>query len=259
MYIIDQNSGELGRWVRDEIEFPGEIKKGKRGAAARRVQEWLTLHGLGVVIDGDFGRVSEGTLQLFQFNHGLTETGIVDEETWAALVQPMVDTLVNPLIASVPLGDGVVEFASQHLIAHPREVGGANAGPWVRLYMKGFDGPSALWCAGFVTFCLNQAAEALMHPMPIGGSFSCDTLAHQGQQAGSFLSERHATPDRITPGSIFLKRSDPFDWTHTGLVTSAGDTLYQTIEGNTNDDGSREGYEVCARRRGYSKTDFIIL
>jgi len=42
-------------------------------------------------------------------------------------------------------------------------------------------------------------------------------------------------------------------------VTSAGDTLYQTIEGNTNDDGSREGYEVCARRRGYSKTDFIIL
>jgi hypothetical protein len=33
----------------------------------------------------------------------------------------------------------------------------------------------------------------------------------------------------------------------------------QTIEGNTNDDGSAEGYEVCARTRSYTNMDFILL
>ncbi len=35
--------------------------------------------------------------------------------------------------------------------------------------------------------------------------------------------------------------------------------VFHTIEGNTNDDGSRNGYEVCARRRGYGKKDFVLL
>ena len=49
------------------------------------------------------------------------------------------------------------------------------------------------------------------------------------------------------------------DWTHTGLVTAFGDELFHTVEGNTNDEGSREGYEVCARMRGYGSKDFIML
>jgi hypothetical protein len=35
--------------------------------------------------------------------------------------------------------------------------------------------------------------------------------------------------------------------------------VFETIEGNTNDDGSREGYEVCRRFRSYQKTDFILI
>jgi len=34
--------------------------------------------------------------------------------------------------------------------------------------------------------------------------------------------------------------------------------VFQTIEGNTNDDGSREGYEGCQRVRGYASKDFIV-
>ena len=34
---------------------------------------------------------------------------------------------------------------------------------------------------------------------------------------------------------------------------------FDTIEGNTNDDGAREGTEVCARRRGYTAKDFITI
>jgi hypothetical protein len=34
---------------------------------------------------------------------------------------------------------------------------------------------------------------------------------------------------------------------------------FDTIEGNTNDDGNREGFEVCARSRGFAKKDVICL
>lgn len=259
MYILDGDISSLSAWIREEITFPGEFGKGKRGNAAKRAQEWLCLHGLGLVIDGDFGGVSEETMMRFQFDNALPATGVVDEGTWDALVQPMLSVLVNPLLASVSLGEGIAEFANQHLIPHPREVGGQNAGPWVRLYMKGNEGVNMPWCAGFVSFCMHQASEALMHPMPMGSSFSCDNLANNATGAGLFLSERDATVDQIPTGSIFLRRSDPMDWTHTGIVINAGTALYETIEGNTNDEGSREGYEVCERRRGYSNTDFIVF
>lgn len=49
------------------------------------------------------------------------------------------------------------------------------------------------------------------------------------------------------------------DWTHTGFVTMFNKDFFDTIEGNTNDDGNREGYEVCARTRGYKNEDFIKL
>ena len=61
------------------------------------------------------------------------------------------------------------------------------------------------------------------------------------------------------PGDIFLNRKTSTDWTHTGIVTEVGDGWFRTIEGNTNDEGSREGYEACARTRGFKGRDFVCL
>ncbi|EKT4520794.1 CHAP domain-containing protein, partial [Flavobacterium psychrophilum] len=36
---------------------------------------------------------------------------------------------------------------------------------------------------------------------------------------------------------------------HTGIVEKVIEKTIYTIEGNTNDDGSREGYKVCRRKR----------
>ena len=36
---------------------------------------------------------------------------------------------------------------------------------------------------------------------------------------------------------------------HTGFVEKVEGNVIHTIEGNTNDTGSREGYEVCRRTR----------
>jgi outer membrane protein OmpA-like peptidoglycan-associated protein len=42
-------------------------------------------------------------------------------------------------------------------------------------------------------------------------------------------------------------------------VVSATAESFQTIEGNTNDSGSREGFEVLGRTRGYAMKDFVRL
>lgn len=227
--------------------------------AVRRVQEWLDLHGFGLAIDGDFGPATQLQVRRLQSHAGITDTGVVDDETFDALVRPMTQALRQRLDRSVAVGTAVVDYAQAHLAAHPREVGGANRGPWVRLYMRGQDGPDLAWCAGFVTFALAQAAESLRVAMPIAGSFSCDALAAQARDTGRFVPEDSVGAASLTPGSLFLVRRTATDWTHTGIVIQAYGDAFDTIEGNTNDEGSRDGFEVCARSRGYENKDFIVV
>ena len=236
-----------------------DVKRGARGKPARLVQEWLTLHGHGVAVDGDFGPATEVAVGNFQAGERQRRTGVVDARAFQALVRPMIGATgaITPVPAT--LGDAVTAYAAQHLAAHPREVGGQNRGPWVRLYMSGNDGPEWPWCAGFVTFVLRQAAQALGRLMPIKGSVSCDTLVAQATRKGLFVAQSARTANQPMAGWIFLKRRTPTDWTHAGLVSGAAADAFSTVEGNTNDEGSREGFEVCARTRGFAKVDFIRI
>ena len=126
--------------------------------------------------------------------------------------------------------------------------------------MDGNGGPEWPWCAGFVSFIVKQACRTLDVARSSETSVSCDVLAGQATQKEIFVSEPKAK-DRslLTPGSLFLVRRTETDWTHTGIVLKADNDVFYTIEGNTNDDGSREGYEVCRRIRGYAKKDFIVI
>ncbi len=259
MYLIDQSEDDLKGWIKAEIKFPGEVRKGKRGAVAKRIQEWLCLHGHQVAVDEDFGGVTAQALEAFQKAKRLPVTGVMDDATHTALVKPMRAVLSHKPKARGGFGAAVMSVAKAHLAAHPREVGGANKGPWVRMYMQGNEGKPWAWCAGFTTFCMHQASDAGAGKLPIQGSFSCDSLASQAKSAGVFLSERKAAPDMIPAGAMFLVRRTSTDWTHVGFVSAANPGAFATIEGNTNDDGDREGYEVCARSRGYAKKDFIVL
>jgi hypothetical protein len=229
------------------------------GRRARLVQEWLTLAGVGVVADGEFGPATAAAVRAFQRRAKLPSTGVVDEATFARLVAPMAAALAVPaLAAGTGLGAAVVAVAKQHLAQRPREVGGQNRGPWVRLYMDGNEGPAWPWCAGFATFVLAQACAALGRPMPVGRTYSCDVLAERARGADRLVGERPADPDRaIPPGSLFLVRRSPGDWEHVGIVAAARPDAFHTVEGNTNDAGEREGYEVCARVRGYERKEFV--
>lgn len=244
--------------MKEELTIDRELGYGSKGPDVRRVQEWLNLNGYGIGIDGGFGRVTEDAVRRFQKANRIKQTGKVNPRTFSALVAPMSAVLQKPLRKPKSLGTAMLTYAKAHLAQHPLEVGGPNRGPWVRLYTGGNEGDNWAWCAGFVSFILKQASELMGTPMPIAGSVGCDQLASQAKARNIFLDE-HRAPNELRPGSLFLVRKTPTDWTHTGIVVEIHPQFFRTIEGNTNDDGVREGYEVCTLTRSYQNKDFVLF
>jgi len=251
------------RSVMDEMDFPGDLDPGTKGRKARRVQEWLTIHGFRTPIDDDFDVATARAVVNFQAARGLTSGtgGKVDKATWEELVAPMARAF-GKIVPSASFDATVRAVAEQHLREHPIEVGGQNCGPWVRAYMDGHQGQAWPWCAGFVTFVMKQAAEIQSSPTPIQGSVSCDVLQAQADKKGRYVAGS-SIGSLASAGfgecCIFLVRNTSTDWTHTGFAMDMKHDTFATIEGNTNDEGTREGYEVCKRIRGKSEKDFIKL
>jgi hypothetical protein len=245
-------------YVQKELAYPGALTLGQKNSAVKKLQEWLSLQDYGCEPDGAFGKATLNCLQRFQKHYHLPSSTTLTPQCWQKLITPMQNALA-PLAHSTTLMTDLLAVARQHLAAHPIEVGGDNKGPWVRLYMEGHEGTAWFWCAGFVSFLLQQACSQQKQKMPIPGSFSCDLLASQGKTAGLFLPEKQAATINCDQVFIFLNRKSSSDWIHTGLGFDMKDGVFQTIEGNTNNDGSRNGYEVCQRTRTVKGKDFVVL
>lgn len=235
----------------------GFVQKGNVGHDVKLVQEWLCLHDFRVGIDGDFGPATDKALRMFQESENIVIDGVVGPYTWHRLVSPMMKALTPIEPQGMNLTKLIVAYAEQHLRAHPREVGGQNQGPWVRLYCRGRDGTPWAWCCGFVYFIYQQACETIGVKTTLDYTLSCDNLAQQAKTKKIFYDGAVTRPN---PGDFFLNQRSTYDWTHTGIIIKAEKTYIETIEGNTNDEGSREGYEVCKRTRGYSTNrDFVLI
>lgn len=119
----------------------------------------------------------------------------------------------------------------------------SNAGPDVEKYLKSVGlGKGFSWCMAFVYWCANVASKQLAVP---------NTL----ERTAGVLAMWNAKPllrvKTPQPGDIMI-----LDYGkglgHTGIVEKVVGINIYTIEGNTNDEGSREGYEVCRRIRKLS-------
>lgn len=235
---------------------------------ARRVQEWLSFHGHSLAIDDDFGQATQRAVSAYERQIGLPETGRVSAELFRLLTEPMQRALRKPVLpAGTVFAKWVLMVARQHLDEHPLEIGGDNCGPWVRLYMEGQQGHKQYWCAGFVTTMLQQAEALSGSAKPLPGAVGCDELATQASARGRLLSAADTLRAGNLPKTegqgcwIFLARNqhNAADYVHTGLALEFDATTFKTIEGNTNDEGSRNGYEVCSRTRMTANYDFIRL
>lgn len=122
---------------------------------------------------------------------------------------------------------------------------GSNSGPQVNEYLKsvGINFPAS-WCMAFVYWCHEQAAKQL-------------GLSNMMAKTGGVLfqwAKRHEnfSTDKPQPGDVFILDFGK-GLGHTGIIESIELDKMHTIEGNTNDENSREGYEVCRRIRPLSK------
>ncbi len=238
--------------LQKELTVAAPIGPGK-SAGARLVQEYLVLNGIHLGVDGDWGPATARALDLFAPG-ALT----VDQALMDRLAAPLV-AAVSSRAVSVTMAGAVVGVAHQHLEHHPVEIGGENMGPWVREYMDGNQGTSWPWCAGFATYVIRQACEAIGQPRPahLTRTYSCDVLGSAARKAGKLV--KGSAPE-VVAGSLFLvPGSKPNDWVHTGIIIAVDDGSVTTIEGNTNAAGSREGIDVRQRVRARRSLDAVLL
>lgn len=233
----------------------------------RKVQEWINLWKrynpdwkISTRIDGEFGPGTLAVVKEFQKFHSLMVDGIVGNKTWRKLIEPMVKAFTR-IDGKHSIKEFIVRYARQHLASGPREFN-QNEGTWVRAYMDGHEGPQWAWCLGFVQTVVDQATftvgQLLTDYMP--QSYSCDDIGNHGIKNGQLLrnADLASGDQRVEPGDVFLIVKTEHDWTHTGIITAIDGDWIDTIEGNTNDEGSREGYEVCARRRNFKTKNIDI-
>jgi hypothetical protein len=119
---------------------------------------------------------------------------------------------------------------------------GSNWGDVVKQYLSsvGIDFPAS-WCMAFVYWVTDKRAKELGVANPLiktGGVL---------RQWNEINPNYKVKVPQV--GDIFIMDFGQGHG-HTGFVTGVVGNRIETIEGNSNDDGSREGYEVCAKPGG---------
>jgi hypothetical protein len=243
-----------------ELAFPGTIAQGARGSAAKRLQEWLSFHRFNTPVDGAFGDATAVQLAAFQSSVGASQQATLTNDVWDQLVAPLSNALAPITIPTgATLPDVVLAVARQHSAARPLEIGGQNSGPWVRAYMDGNEGSEYPWCAGFATFVIASACNQLGVSMPVLRTYSCDSLAVDARNHGRLIASKNLDWQAMGACLLFLVQRTPNDWIHTGFAFAVTGQTFSTIEGNSNDSGSNEGYEVCERQRSLNGKSLIRL
>ncbi len=62
------------------------VRRGSKGAGARRAQALLNVFGAGLKVDGDYGGRTEAAAEKFQRRYGLSADGVTGPVTWSALL-----------------------------------------------------------------------------------------------------------------------------------------------------------------------------
>jgi len=252
-----------------ELNIKKLLKEGSNGEDVEKVQEWLNLWRMTdpnwqhrVSVDGEYGPQTAAVIREFQLYTNIPTDSIVGDQTFGVLTHPMVRSFSR--IDGPDLRTLIVKYASQQLRGNPKELFGRNEGPWVRAFMDGNQGQPWAWCMGFVQTVLDQAFTTLGGPtflsiMP--KSYSCDEVGKHGIDENKLIRSAavRLNPAHIEAGDVFLNVKTPTDWVHTGIIVGVEGDLIHTIEGNTNDEGSREGYEVCRRMRNFKTSNIDVF
>jgi len=243
--------------------YPGRlIKEGETDSAiVEELQDGLRQRGYGpFTAPGKFDAAMTATVRLFQAQNAdvdgapLVVDGEVGRLSWSALFpQPQVPPVVPASAPSTLMLHALAIAGTQ--VGQMEVPPGSNRGPMVDEYLKSVGiapnqgtADQRFWCMAFVYFCFKTAAASIGSVNPLPRTASCH--AHW-QLAASIpgavrITQAQAFADAtlIKPGLIAI-----FDFGggagHTYIVErllSSG--RLSSLEGNSNNDGSRNGVGV---------------
>jgi hypothetical protein len=237
------------------MKYPGRvIQRGEPNKTiVKAIQKQLNAKGCGpIALDGDFGKITADAVKLFQTlatdqqGNALVIDGKLGSISWAALFG----------ITQVPSNSGtpkktLVATALDIAISQigVREVGGANSGPKVKEYLASVNlAQGAPWCMAFVYWCYSQAATQLNARNPLVQTGHVLTGWRNATCTKISSADAINNPALVKPGQIFIIDHGGGRG-HTGIVKSVEGGFLTTIEGNSNDAGSREGIGVFKLNR----------
>ena len=235
------------------MEYPNElIMTGSRNAVAVKAIK-QRLNDLGIaqldVTNGTFGPSTFSAVWRFQDNNQLKPDGVVGELTWERLftvsvIQPVDATSLLPRVA---------QWLDTQLFV--RELTGHNDGREIAEYQKitGIPAGSPYCQALLYTAFFKMSADLQMkNPMPKTGSvLEHRRLIKTGKYRAVVLPAKQAKPN-----DIFIM--DFGSNGHTGWIEEAKGDRVWTAEGNTNNDGSRDGNGNYERVRLIRTLDCVI-
>jgi len=228
------------------------IERGEEDKSiVKAIQNQLNLKSCGPIeVDGNFGINTFRAVKLFQSRHvddkrnPLIIDGRIGPITWSILFE--MDKAPDLVLTETSLIKKVLKIANTQIgvVENPPH---SNRGKEVDSYLKAVGlNPSAghyPWCAAFVYWCFDKASKELGIANPI--TKTAGVIDHWNRTKGVRIPVdiAIANPHKIKPGNIFIIDFGK-DLGHTGIVESVNNGYITTIEGNTNNDNSREGYGV---------------
>jgi len=238
----------------EALKKGGTVKTKDQGDDAKKVQEWLCLNAeiypslKSLVVDSNFGKITETCVKEFQKLKNINPSGIVDESTFFELTKPLRNAFTPKTIPHNDFRELICKIAQLHCDNRPRELSKGkigNLGPWVRSYFGGNDGDDYWWCMRFIVCVLDIACDLASKNLtsftPLNPGGDCDltarfALAHNRLIRNVDLKQRIG---EIRPGDLFFKYSPDGgnEWHHVGFITKVeADGTIETIEGNASSD-----------------------
>lgn len=237
------------------MKYPNRIiKEGETNASiVRAIQRRLIELNIGSLTGtGVYGPKTKSAVKLFQATHRdqlgnpLEVDGKVGSLTWAALFG--IENVVTSYDTPNKLLSEVLEIARSQ-IGTMEVPPGSNRGPQVNQYLASVGlPPGNYWCATFVYWCFDQASKRLQRRNPL--IRTGHVMTHWNKTTGRkiLVADAANKPSLVRAGHIFILNTGGSSG-HTGLVEKVEGGFIQTIEGNTNDNGSSEGIGVFRLQR----------
>ena len=235
------------------MQYPNRViqKKETDKELVKAIQRQLNAKGCGPIdADGDFGGNTVSAVKLFQTRNSdangqpLEADGKIGAVTWATLFGSN-EVPVATVSATGLLSNALAVAVSQKGVIEQPPL--SNRGPQVDVYLRSVglnpEGQHYSWCMAFVYWCFNEAAKSLSVKNPLVKTGGCLNHWNGARCPKIKMADAVNSPSLVKPGFIFIIDHGHGNG-HTGIVESVNGGLITTIEGNTNNNGSANGYGV---------------